>query len=283
MKKLFRSPVMTGLMFVLAVVLLCVGGIGGTQAALQRESAIYRTEMQLRNIGVHLEESTTLDGSGNPTAWKDISWRYYGTKEADGAWVEHTGDLIQTMVENANDTEIKIGKIYPFYLRVENPAGDYNPNDPDSRQPIDEYVRVTLYKYWVKSDETGDNYGWITGNGTKQTNLDPSLIEIIPSNNSGWTIYDETPERMVFYYSGILGVGDTTTPLTTGLRILPGVADAVTTEDVTTTYGTTTKTVTKYTYVFDGVKFVVEAQVDAVQAKHSGNSVPSAWGTAYIG
>lgn len=283
MKKLFRSPVVTGLMFVLAVVLLFAGGIGGAQAALQRESAIYRTEMQLRNIGVQLEESTTLDSSGNPTDWKNISWRYYGTKEADGAWVEHTGNLIQTMVENAKDDEIKIGKTYPFYLRVENPVGDYNPNDPDSRQPIDEYVRVTLYKYWVKSDGTGDKFGWIDGNGTKQTTLNPAFIEIIPSNNSGWTIHDQTPERMVFYYDGILRVGDITPPLTTGLRILPGVADAVTTEETTATYGNTTKTVTKYTYVFDGVKFVVEAQVDAVQAKHSDNSVPSAWGTAYIG
>ena len=38
MKKLFRSPVATGLLFVLSVILLFAGGIGGAQAEIGRAS-----------------------------------------------------------------------------------------------------------------------------------------------------------------------------------------------------------------------------------------------------
>ena len=41
MKKIRRSPVVTGLLFLLAVVLLFAGGVGGTQAALQVYSENY--------------------------------------------------------------------------------------------------------------------------------------------------------------------------------------------------------------------------------------------------
>ena len=265
MKRLLRSPVMTSLMFVLAIIMLFAGGVGSTQAALQYESSLYKTELRLKNIGVGLNESTNENGT-----YKEITSRYYGV-EADGQWTEKFGNLIETMVSDAGDQQLKVGKVYPFYLTVTN------------KGQIDEYVRVTLYKYWVKSDETGDSTkkGWVTGNGEKQFSLDPTLIKIIPADSEKWELKDVTDERMVFYYQDILKPGDTTPEaLTKGLQILPGIVDMVTTSEVTQEDGTT---IINYNFVYDGVKFVVEAQVDAVQSTHSAQSVPSAWGTAYVG
>ena len=84
---------------------------------------------------------------------------------------------------------------------------------------------------------------------------------------------------MVFYYSGVLGMEDQTSALTKGIRIKPEIADYVTKN--TTTVGDTTKTT--FSYAYDGMKFVVEVQADAVQAKHGDKSVPSAWGVDYVG
>ncbi len=266
MKRLLRSPVMTGLMFILATIMLFAGGIGSTQAALQYESSLYKTELRLKNIGVGLNESTKENGI-EP---KEITSRYYSTVEANGVWTEKFGNLIENMVNDAGESEIKIGKEYPFYLTVTN------------KGQIDEYVRVTLYKYWVKSEETGnkEKKGWVSGNGEKQYSLDPTLIQIIPADNDKWELKDVTPERMVFYYTDILKSGATTpVPLTKGLRILPGIVDMVTVSEVQQGE----KTLITYNFVYDGVKFVVEAQVDAVQSTHSAFSVPSAWGTAYVG
>ena len=266
MKRLLRSPVMTGLMFVLATIMLFAGGIGSTQAALQYESSLYKTELRLKNIGVGLNESTKENG----TDPKEITSRYYGV-EADGKWTENFGNLIESMVTDAGDSEFKVGKVYPFYLTVTN------------KGQIDEYVRVTIYKYWIKSDEAGDQAkrGWVTGNGEKQFSLDPTLIKIIPAGSEKWELKDVTDERMVFYYKDILKPGDTTPEaLTKGLQVMPGIVDMVTTSEVQGEGGTT---IINYNFVYDGVKFVVEAQVDAVQSTHSAQSVPSAWGTAYVG
>jgi len=279
MKKLQKSPVVTAFLFMLSVVLLFVGGIGGAQAALTYESGEYTTELMLRNIGVMLLESTKSDASEA----KQVSYRYYGTKEANGLWYEQTGNLVEDMVKDANDTGLKLGKEYPFFLTVENPLGDYDKENTASRAPINTYVRVTLYKYWVDSEEEVNKFGWYNGEGTKNVDYDPNLIKVIPSGNSDWTLRDETDERMVFYYNSILTPGQTTSPLTKGIIIDPSIADLVLKKVTTVEVEGETKTITEYEYVYDGVRFVVEAQVDAVQAKHSDNSVPSAWGVDYIG
>ena len=47
MKKIRRSPVVTGLLFLMAVVLLFAGSVGGTQAALQVFSDDYYSALNL--------------------------------------------------------------------------------------------------------------------------------------------------------------------------------------------------------------------------------------------
>ena len=109
MKKIFKSSVMTGFLFLLSILLLSVGTIGGTRAALQIESAEYESQISMRNIGVSLLENGHI-----------VSYRNYDRNAANGRWTEETGNLVQNMVSDANDTAFKIGKTYDFALSVQN-------------------------------------------------------------------------------------------------------------------------------------------------------------------
>lgn len=268
MKKIYRSSVMTMLLFVMAAVLLFAGTIGGTQAALSVYSDEYNTNFALKNIGVTLYEMQGAAGSRTPVA---ISYRDYSKTTAMGEWSENTGNLVKTMVADAGDSQLKFGKAYPFELCVGNSG------------QIDTHVRVTLYKYWV--DENGNKItdtsetGWFNGEKAKAVKYDPTLIKIAPADNGMWELQDVTDERMVFYYkgnNGVLAAGASAAayPLTKTITIDPAVLD-VASVTTTTQDGVT---VTKYEYAYDKVGFVVEAQVDAVQVAHDARSVPSAWG-----
>lgn len=276
MKKFFKSSVATALVFALAILLLSIGTIGGTQAALQRFSNLYQGQISMKNIGVTLIENG-----------EDISWRNYDKVEANDKWAEETGYLIQHIVENdPNDVALKIGKSYPFELQVRNSGS------------IDQYVRVTIYKYFV--DASGnkispDKFGWFPGGGTKQLNIDPSqpypaddsnknpleLINIELANigdSKDWTKDDSssTPERTVLYYNKILSCVDgqnTTSAFTNTFTVSSDVTKLFT--KTTNDDGTTSDT---YIYTSDGLGAVVEVQVDAVQTKHAEDAKTSAWG-----
>ncbi len=66
MKKIRRSPVVAGLLFLLAVVLLFAGSVGGTQAALQIYSSDYISAFELDHIGITLYENGTPVSFRNP-------------------------------------------------------------------------------------------------------------------------------------------------------------------------------------------------------------------------
>ncbi len=263
MKKFVRSPLLTLLLFIAATVLLVAGGVGTTQAAISDESAVYRTEMRLKNIGVTLLESAKADMSDA----KEISYRQYGSGTS-GVWAkEHSpGELLKSMVTGAGDKELKIGKQYPIFLAVKN-SGQVN-----------EYVRITLYKYWVDNNgkkltfDTAAN-GWI-GSATKAVKYDPKLIEVVQNGSAGWQIdgSSSTDERLVFYYTPQLDIGVTTPePLALTVSVNSKVLDFVSTvknkdgKDI-------------YVYAYDDLGVFFDVEVDAVQAKHSDQSIPSAWG-----
>ena len=271
MRKNSRSSVMTLLLFVLAAVLLLAGTIGGTQAVLSVYSEEYDTNFALKNIGVTLYEYQKADdGSRQP---KEISARDYSKTTAQGVWEkEITGNLIEKMVTDEGDSQLKVGKVYPFELCVANTGS------------IDTYVRVTLYKYWV--DQNGNKItgiadpGWFNldeGGETKAIKYDPGLIEITPAVSNVWEVQDSTAERMVFYYKGNGGVLPAGAPLTVPLTKSLKISSDILGEEFRTTT-TSSDGTTRYEYLFNGLGFVVEAQVDAVQARHGVRSVPSAWG-----
>ena len=68
----------------------------------------------------------------------------------------------------------------------------------------------------------------------------------------------------------VAGTITTSAQFAAGVRVRPDVLKYV----KTVTEGNTTK----YVYAYDGLGFVIEAQVDAVQTRHGDNARTSAWG-----
>lgn len=278
-RKALASPAVTMVLFGLAIVMLLGSTVGGARAVLTYTSQYYNSSVQMFNIGVSLYEQC---GDNSP---KRVSWRNYNVKESD-YW---DADEVRDDADNslltdllAQGEEIEVGRRYDEKLYVEN-TGD-----------IDQYVRVTIYKYWVRTERDAEGNYLRDGNGdiirTKLPELSPALIDLhlINWGRSGegqpW-ILDEassTKERTVLYYRDILkapGEGvdpaDTrTVDLSDYLRIDSAVADKV--------YQTTEKngayTTITTTYVYDGVEFRLRAQVDAVQTHSARDAVWSAWG-----
>ena len=260
MKKLSRSPVVTGLMFMLAVVLLFAGTVGGTQAALQVYSSDYLSAFDLDHIGVTLLENDI-----------PVAYRNYGTTAAAGFTDDLDGDLVLNNL--GNDSEFLIGKDYDFEIKVRNTGS------------IDQYVRVTIYKSWVIPPSSTGPKGWFHGeNSTKirDDQYDLDNIKLFYNdikreyNDTNW-IKDtddnsDTDERDIYYYKGTLAPNEETEALLTTLRISPEVAVT----PVVTTVGNTTY----YTYAYDGLAFVVKAEVDAIQTHNYEKAIRSAWGLA---
>jgi len=260
MKKIRRSPVVAGLLFLLAVVLLFAGSVGGTQAALQIYSSDYISAFELDHIGITLYEN------GTP-----VSFRNYGDAAASGFTEKQDGDLVLKTLED--DPSFQIGRKYPFVITCKNTG------------TIDHYLRVTVYKYWVQAGE-GEEFGlkgWFHGlssNTEKQLDNDkhnPATIHLGYNgsegyNSSAWAKDPDssTDERDVYYYTGILPVGGETAPLFDTLWVDSSVAKSVITETV--------GSLTTYTYAYDGYGFVVQAEADAVQTHNARAAIRSAWG-----
>ena len=129
-------------------------------------------------------------------------------------------------------------------------------------------------------DPTGQilDYGWFNGNGVKQVYLDPAWIEIELDNTSSWQVDEEasTDERIVLDYvgnGGILEVNEAAAALTKSLTINSEITKVL--AQKTDNTGNLTG---NYYYAAEGIGFVVEAQVDAVQTQNSEKAIPSAWG-----
>lgn len=245
-KKIITSPAATLATFVLAVALLLFSSIGGARAALTYFSETYRTRVQMQDIGVTLEENG-----------RSVSWRNYDTNKSDGTWDESTGALLTKMLDKGE--KLKIGAEYPEELAVRNSG------------TIGQYVRVSIYKYWLDGDPADEDTNKLRG-------LSPDLIHLHLANigGGGW-LEDEaasTPERTVLYYSRMLAP-DETSPLFADSFSIDGMVATKVTQTTTTEDGLTTITTT---YDYDGTHFCLEAKVDAVQEHNAQDAVWSAWG-----
>ena len=300
LRKLLRSPITTGVLFALAAVMLVTSSVGGARAALQYTSEYYTTQVKMYDIGVSLVEKSNRDGSSNIVSARNF------IQKSDHQWNTLTGVLAEHMLPAGDGTarhvnnirpltitqteDFQIGKTYDEVLSVLNSGS------------IDQYVRVTVYKYWVDVNEDGTA-------GDKRTDLDPSLIDLHFVTGNGWTIDESasTKERTVLYYASPLGCNkeddgefeqekvltqtgqyesvDTvvypsaSTPFADTLTVLPGVMDPV--ESVVEYNGV--KDGMKYhsvttSYVYNNVAFQIEVQVDAVQTHNVSAAKISAWG-----
>lgn len=262
MKKLLRSPVISGFLFLLAAALLVVGTVGGVQAALTIFSDKYLSGITLNHIGVALLEN----GS-------EVAYRTYGDSY-DSGWNQQQDGQIK-LNSLGSDKEVLIGKQYDCEITAQNTG------------TIDEYVRVTIRKYWVEEASSSDTKGYIQkDDGTKIVDevYDPGYIILsyqgtTDSYNSGAWYKDpgaSTDEREVYYYKGILAQGGATAALFDKLAI----SGEVTKDAVVTVEQNGNVTKTTYTYAYDGYGFVIEATVDAVQTHNARPAMQSAWGTS---
>lgn len=277
-RKWITSPVATVLLFAAAAGLLLFSTIGAARAVPQIQSQYYKGRVELEHIGVSLLEKSAADKEARIVAYRD-----YIPKSAD-QWNEvssdkygkGTGELLQNLlVKNSEGTtaEFVLGKTYEEQLSVRNTG------------KINEYVRVTIYKYWT--DPAG-NKVFMDENTKGETTpgLSPDLIRLEWANldngsgNGDWIIdplkSTETEERTVLYYNRALAAGKDTSPLTSSLTVDRHVADKVTKKTVENEEAGYRIIITSYDY--DGWQFFIEAQVDAVQEHNVVDAIRSAWG-----
>lgn len=226
-RDLISSPLFTISTFVLAAGMLVFSTVGGARAALIT-SQEYEQQMKLTTIDVAITEN--------------------------GAVKEGAGTLNLGMGES--DDPIQIGKKYDDTLAV------MNLNETvDGFEPINEYVRVTVTKYWTFKE-----------GGTNRT-VDPALIELSWANEGAWIkeapVSDGRTERTVLYYTSPIAPGESTAPFADGVTINGDVIKYVTQEgdtNITTTYD------------YEDLSFVIEVEVDAVQDHNYEAAMLSAWG-----
>lgn len=260
--KWITSPTATIALFAVAAGLLLFSTIGGAYAALTYFSETYNGQVELQDIGVTLMEKGEHDDAAKAVAYRDY------TKDTQDDWKEtegetHTGVLLSGML--TEDEVFVPGKAYKEEISCANTG------------TIDQYVRITLRKYWT--DPQGNKVF------TKQKDTDyttpeltPDLIKFTFPNADSWILdtqnSSETEERQIYYYNKLLTAGsDTTnTPLTGTLTVDPSV-----TLRVTKTISDDGKTITT-SYDYDGWQFCVEATVDAVQDHNAVDAIKSAWG-----
>ena len=261
MKSFFRSPMGTLFTFMLAVVLLMTGTIGGVRAAPQifnRE--FYYGGLELDEIGVTLREN------GDDVSSRDYNKTTQRFDTGSNNPEDSTeGILLSKML---NGEELKIGKTYTERLSVYNSG------------VIPTYVRVSVYKYWV--DKDGNRFDAFDKEGKELLN---KMIDLHFLQNEDWVIdqapganldpyYSNsdslTPERTVLYYTKVLRAGSPTSAFTDTLTIDKNIVDYAKIN--------TTKDGNTVTWVADGMKFQIEVEVNAVQDHNARAAVKSAWG-----
>ena len=188
-KRVVQSPAFLVVLFLVALALVLVGGIGAAQSAPRIQSADWRGEVELTDVSTALVENGKVVADSNG--------------EGDGKLLQDSFFEMNGLAKDGSD--FAVGTTYKEELAAKNDKG------------YEEYIRVTVTKYWVNEK------------GEKVTSLDPGLIDLHFVEGNGWTIdHDaDTPERTVLYYSGgnngIVPVGDTTTIFTDTIRIDPEV------------------------------------------------------------
>lgn len=212
------------------LLVLCAAFVGclvmmtvpGARAALTYFSDDYVAEIQQTHIGVKLLEQTGTEPD-------------YDVVSGEGALLTNTGALGIT-----EQDPLELDHWYDEKLSARNASDD-----------MDEYVRLTVRKYWANS------------NGEKEPALDPRLIQLESDDESkGCWVFSEgesTDERLVFYYKDKLAAGsDAKAPAVTAFQVSSDVKTAE--QDYSDCY------------------VALAAQVDSVQTSNAPEAAKSAWG-----
>ena len=268
-KKWLTSPKATIILFVLSAALLLFTTVGAVLAALRYRSATYGARIEQCCIGVSLLEQSQGDSAPTPVASRDHAHRddkknpgdkWNGNEEGFLFGCGEGGDTKRFL---GTDAAIIPGKIYKEAISARNSGH------------IDEYVRMTIRRYWT--NPKGEKVFGTNQKGTSTQGLSPALIDLHLINEDVWMLdkMASTEERMVFYYKDVLKVNADTKPLCDTIRIDPSIAEKATQKKTTDENGVTR---IQTIYDYDGWQFCVEAQVDAVQNHNIVDAAKSAWG-----
>lgn len=241
----------------LSVVLLLSSVVGSARATLtyNLDNNKINMDVSVSSIGVTLNENG-----------EEVSSRRYG----DNGWVESGERKLLTKMLGEGE-KLVLGKAYPEALSVTNSGA------------IDSYVRVTLRKKWIAPGSE---------NGTADTELSPEFIDLKLLTDNGWIVDtsasandngNEFRERIVLYYTKVLHAAnadegrsaETTPALSDTLKIDPSVGKDIMQSVVSEENG---KKVIKTEYRYNGYKFQLDAEVDAVQEHNAEAAIMSAWG-----
>ncbi|MBE6989599.1 MAG: hypothetical protein E7426_02490 [Ruminococcaceae bacterium] len=201
-------------------------------------------------LAVGLLLFSTIGGAraalGDPATYSaEVSMKSIGLVLNENGTPIEDGKLLSRLLSGQED--FVPGKSYDEVLTVSNTG------------KIDEYVRLTIYRYWL-------------GENGKRTDLDPALIRLTLGTD-GWVEDKDasTAERTVLYYTKPLEAeGDPTSAALTAVMVDNAVATGV--QQVRS--GNTITTI----YAYDGMQFGLEIEVDGVQTHNAADAILSAWG-----
>lgn len=265
MKDKMRTSKKTMALLAAAILLLAGSGIMGAKASLT-VSEDYTAAFYLNHLQVHLMENG-----------KDVCG---GVNTLDGA-TKVTGQLATKLGYQNSDKGEVLGEAIPGKVYDEEIAAK-------NGQDIPQYVRMTVRKYWVKTDEAGKVKKNDLGEPVKMTGLSPDQIRLTYGaddpkkkasneyNTGAWVINSEetTSESATYYYRTELPANTQSQPLFDRVCIDKSVADGVLTEE--SKEGE--KTIYKYVYEYDGCAFYIEADVQAIQTHNAEDAIHSQWG-----
>lgn len=245
-RKALKGKKGTWLLLGLAVICLLGSGVGSARAALQIYSEYYEARVGMYDIGITLKENG-----------KEIAVRDYANQMAQGeessGWTTKEGALLENMLEESGG-HLVLNRKYKEELSVENSGS------------IPEYVRVRISRYWVDPEGEKD----AEGNDAKVTTMDPEWIRLDLDESGWWKNEAEcTDECIVLYYRSVLNKGASAT-FCKNIAIDDAVAKVVKTK--------VSDGVVKTTYEYEGKKFVLEVDADAVQNHNAKDAIRSAWG-----
>ena len=275
-----------------ATVLLFGGGsFTGTKAALTYFSNDYTAQFSLDHLQVHLIENGVDVCHGA----NDIYTVHRGDSN-DGSMAEdakknqkYKGNLVEYL-DYKNDTHTGETPAYKLGTPGKVEPGRTYKEEISARNGsnIDQYVRLTLRKYWVKD-------------GKKVTTLSPDLIKLSykedkdsPSkayNEDAWVLNEkenaDSKETQTYYLKSVLPGTDEkrNSPLLFNELTIDGkVADLKCTETTKreSTPGGDNVTVITYTYDYDDYTFFIEADVQAIQTHNVNDAIGALWGVSNV-
>ncbi len=248
------------------LVMLIAGSVLSTKAVLTYFSEDYISDFELDHLQVHLIENG-VDVCHNKNDDDTVHSTYTNKKKYKGNLVEYLG---YTNKEHYKDVagykigtpgRVEPGKTYKEEISAKN------------GQNINQYVRLTVRKYWVKD-------------GKKNTKLSPSMIKLTYNgsayNKAAWqkNTKEHTEESDTYYLSKMLPKKKASDLLFNELTIDGSVADKAHMTKHEKKEGN--KTVITYTYDYNDYTFYIEANVQAIQTHNVNDAIGSLWGVTNV-